>query len=271
MPETVTGPREVTLGDDGRIVIVARYDTDHDLDIYPGIVAGAAPLAPPAAWFDDPRLPELTPLTVTDDGRVYGHLAGWDTCHTGFDECVLAPRGGDYTTFRTGLVATAEGSEVPTGRITMDTLHARTRLTAGQTAAHYEHTGAAVADVAAGEDAHGIWVAGAVRPGVSDEQVRTLRASPLSGDWRTVGGRLQLVAALAVNSPGFPVPRAMVASGGRVASLQSAGVVRPVSSERERLLSRVVERERAAERDVRVRADRARARLLVASARRMFG
>src|SRR5699024_6608649 len=32
---------------------------------------------------------------------------------------------------------------------------------------------------------------------------------PLSGDWRTIGGNLELVAALAVNTPGFPI----VASG----------------------------------------------------------
>ena len=43
----------------------------------------------------------------------------------------------------------------------------------------------------------------ALRPGLSDEQVRTLRASPLSGDWRYIDGQLELVGALAVNLPGF--------------------------------------------------------------------
>jgi hypothetical protein len=84
-------------------------------------------------------------------------------------------------------------------------------------ASHYDHTGTVAADVRAGEDEHGIWVAGALRPTLTDEQIRTFRAAPLSGDWRRIGGRLELVAALAVNTPGFPVPRTrarvLVASG----------------------------------------------------------
>src|SRR5690606_6433114 len=39
------------------------------------------------------------------------------------------------------------------------------------------------------------------------EQVRESRSAPISGDWRRVGGALELVAALAVNVPGFGVPR----------------------------------------------------------------
>jgi hypothetical protein len=57
--------------------------------------------------------------------------------------------------------------------------------------------------------------------------VRALRASPISGDWRKVDGNLELVAALAVNVPGFPViprPQGMVASGG-LTSLVATGIV----------------------------------------------
>jgi hypothetical protein len=43
-------------------------------------------------WFADPQFSELTPLTVTDDGRVFGHFAQWDTCHIGIpDVCTTAP------------------------------------------------------------------------------------------------------------------------------------------------------------------------------------
>ncbi len=66
------------------------------------------------------------------------------------------------------------------------------------------------------EDAYGIVVAGAMRPNVTPEQVRELRASPLSGDWRPLQGRSELVALLAVNTPGFLIPR--VASGALVAA-----------------------------------------------------
>jgi hypothetical protein len=50
----------------------------------------------------------------------------------------------------------------------------------------------------------------------------------LSGDWRRIGGNLELVAALAVNVPGFPVPRprGLVASGS-MQSLVAAGMLPP--------------------------------------------
>jgi hypothetical protein len=67
--------------------------------------------------------------------------------------------------------------------------------------------------VRAGEDAHGIWVAGALTAQCDDRRVAELRRSPLSGDWRRIGNGLELVAALAVNVPGFPVPRSRVAAG----------------------------------------------------------
>jgi hypothetical protein len=83
-----------------------------------------------------------------------------------------------------------------------------------------------VADVVAGEDEHGIWLAGGLRPSVSAEQVRELRGASLSGDWRSIGGNLELVAALAVNVPGFPVPRvqAGLAASGVQTALVAAGV-----------------------------------------------
>lgn len=240
------------------------------------IVASAvmAELRPAKSWFEDPKLTGPTPLAVTEDGRVYGHLATWGTCHTGFvGECVQPPSSAtNYAFFRTGAVTTKEGVDVPVGRITMDTTHAGRRLGAADTSSHYDHTGRAVADVAAGEDAYGIWVAGSIRPGVTEEQVRTLKASPLSGDWRRVGGNLELVAALAVNSPGFPIPRALVA-GGNVQSLQSPNVVAAVTEQArqasqgdELALKRLLAREQKAIDQERKARLNARNRVLVASA-----
>lgn len=183
--------------------------------------ASAATLTkPPAKWFGNPGLSGPTPLTITDDGRIYGHAALHNSCHLGFETCVTPPKSSTgYAWFKTGILLADDGTEHAVGQITMNTGHAGTALNPSQTLAHYDNTGMAVADVAAGEDAHGIWVAGALRPGVTDEQIRTLRASPLSGDWRRVGGNLELVALLAVSVPGFPVPRGLVASG-RQESLQ---------------------------------------------------
>jgi hypothetical protein len=237
------------------------------------LVAGAAPMEPPAEWFQNPNLQGPTPLTITPDGRVFGHLAVWGTCHTAYTgQCVEPPHSpSDYAYFRTGAVLTAEGKEVAVGRITLDTMHASRNLSATDTLAHYEHTGKGAADVAAGEDVFGIWIAGALRPGLSAERVRTLRASPISGDWRRIGGSLELVAALAVNSPGFPVPRpqGLVASGA-MQSLVASGMLMPdapeedltLSAEDVRWLRTLATRERtAAEEEARAKAEALHARV----------
>lgn len=207
-----------------------KEEDGDDVEPEDSLIASARPAEPPREWFQNPGLTEPTALHVTDDGRVYGHLAAWGTCHTAFaNECLTPPpSNSSYAYFRTGSVSTDSG-EVATGRITMDTMHAGRTLSAAGTITHYENTGAAVADVSAGEDAYGIWLAGAIRPGVSDEQVRALRASPLSGDWRKVKGGLELMAALAVNMPGFPIPRpaALAASGFEVESLVASGMLLP--------------------------------------------
>lgn len=251
--------------------VEADPDATDDGEPAEALVASAPP-RPPAGWFADPQLDGPTALQVDADGRVYGHLALWGSCHTGFSECVQPPRSVEgYRYFRVGAVECSDGSEVAVGHITMDTLHAPRRASPADTLGHYEHSGLAVADVAAGEDRYGIWVAGAARPGLTDEQLRTLRASPLSGDWRRIGGGLELVAALAVNSPGFPVPRAMVASG-HVTALQSAGALpRPdrragLADDELDVLRRMAARERAAEDVRRGEVESARRRVLVASA-----
>lgn len=172
---------------------------------------------PPAAWFADPKLSLPTPITVTDDGRIYGHAAQWGSCHIGQDDvCVQPPHEDAHPYYRTGEVACADGSRVAVGQITVGTGHAPLHYGASPAAEHYDNTGAAVADVAVGNDAHGIWVAGAVRPGADPLKVYELQAAgQVSGDWRRIGGQLRLVGLLAVNVPGFPVPkmRARVASG----------------------------------------------------------
>ena len=149
----------------------------------------------------------------------------WGTCHIGLPgRCVEPPRSpSNYAYFRTGAVYTAEGTQVAVGHITLGTGHAGPAASARAAAEHYDNTGTVVVDVAAGEDSHGIWVAGAVRPGTTPDQIRALRAAPLSGDWRTIGGNLELVGALAVNVPGFPVPR----PAGRIDSDEMVTLVAP--------------------------------------------
>lgn len=202
--------------------------------------AVAAPSAPPAAWFEDPQLSGPTPLTIFDDGRIAGHIATWNTCHSGFpNECTLAPRSpSGYRYFHLGVVRTAEGADVPVGTLTMDTGHAPAG-SAAAALAHYDNTGAGVADIHCGEDDYGIWAAGVLRPGVSEDQIRVLRSHGVSGDWRRERDArgtdlgLELRAVLAVPVPGFPIPRAELAASGAVESLVAAGTPLLVAALRE--------------------------------------
>jgi hypothetical protein len=151
-----------------------------------------------------------------------------------------------YRYFHLGSVRTAEGETVDVGKITLDTGHAGLRLDAKAATAHYDHTGAVVADVRVGEDAYGGWVAGAVRPSCDESRIREFMAAPVSGDWRQVNGSLELVGLLAVNVPGYPVPRpaARVAAGvpededARLA-LVAAGVVVPLPMSERAAASRI--------------------------------
>ena len=188
-----------------------------------GMIAGAIPVNPPTEWFDNPKLSKATPLTVDDDGRVYGHIAAWHVDHIGMSMGTKPPRSrSGYAYFHTGVVRTDTGTDVPVGQLTLAGGHASLEASASEAVRHYDDTASAIADVHAGEDAYGIWVAGSVRPGSTPEQIRALRASAPSGDWRPIKNALELVAVCQVNVPGFPIARARVASGS-VMALVAAG------------------------------------------------
>jgi hypothetical protein len=187
------------------------------------IAASAAPVVPPKSWFKNPGLGQATPLTITDDGKVFGHIASWATSHIGMGRGVKPPRSASqYAYFRTGELRTDEG-DIQVGQLTLAGGHASLQASAEEAIRHYDDTQSAVADVVAGEDQFGIWVAGALRPDVTPSQIRAFRASAPSGDWRPINGRLELVAVCAVNVPGFPVARTITASGGVPGALVAAG------------------------------------------------
>lgn len=189
--------------------------------------AGTAPLLPPASWFEDPQLDGPTGITVTADGRLYGHAALWGTCHTGVQgRCQTPPPGSDYRYFHLGLLETEEGQTIPVGKLTVGTGHASIRASRADVVGHYDNTGWVGAHVRAGEDEHGIWIAGALQPDISAEQARVLRATSVSGDWRRINGQMELLGLLAVNIPGFPVPRAeaLVASSDEVLAIVAVGI-----------------------------------------------
>jgi hypothetical protein len=188
-----------------------------------GFLAEPIPVVPPTDWFKDPGLTKPTPLTIDDNGRVFGHVAAWNVNHIGLPNSTKPPRSrSKYAYFHTGVVRTDAGKDVPVGQLTLAGGHASLHASASQAAKHYDDTASAIADVHAGEDKHGIWVAGSLRPEATEAQIRQLRASAPSGDWRPIGGALELVAVCQVNVPGFPIARALMASGSVVA-LVAAG------------------------------------------------
>lgn len=211
-------------------------------------VAANVPANPPERWFKNPQLTGLTKLQVTEEGRVYGHIADWSQRHIGFmGEKVFPPRDphkGVYPRFHRNPVRTAEGGRINTGPLTSGG-HASTDadVSMASAMAHYDDPRYVIANVVCGEDEFGIWVAGALRPGVQAWQVSIADTYAFSGDWRFG----ELVAACTVSVPGFHVPNdpsvlALAASAGvhlspgrvretvhegRQAALLSAGLVRP--------------------------------------------
>lgn len=183
------------------------------------------------------------PLTILDSGEVFGHVAPEGQCHIGYpNECVTAPTSRtDYAYFHVGTTDTDNGL-VPTGTLIARCDHAPLSMSASQARNHYDNTSLAWADVRAIDGTFGVWVCGVLRPDITPAALRVLRASGLSGDWRDIGGGLEMVTAQCVNVPGFPIAReAMAASGldlptitgpsfrrtnGRLTALTAAGVVR---------------------------------------------
>ena len=201
-----------------------KISVDHENTM---VASAGADWKPDASLFANPNLSGPTPLTVTADGRIFGHAALWGTCHVGYrDRCVTPPRSkSNYQYFNVGTVLTADSEPVSVGRLTAGTNHAAIEFDAQPAKDHYDNTGWAAAFVHSGEDEHGIWFAGAVSPTATPEQIAVLRASSVSGDWRQINGALELVGILAVNTPGFPIPRARagLVAGAQV-SLIASGV-----------------------------------------------
>ena len=220
------------------VAIPAFADVSLTLDVPEEPVGGSEPVhedalwasaapeqLPPADWFQRPDVDQLTPLVVTDTGRVFGHIAGWDTCHVGLPGCVTPPSSPTgYTYFHVAEQRTQDGATLPVGTLVAGPRHADAQLAFRAAQEHYDDPSAAVARVVAGEDEHGIWVAGWLLPGASPEALEVFRSSPVSGDWRRVGGSLELIGVCSVNTPGFPVRRVHFAAGAQRALIGSFGI-----------------------------------------------
>jgi hypothetical protein len=192
----------------------------------PALVAGAGPIRPKKEWFAKQNLPGPTAMTITEDGQIYGHVAQWGQCHVGFaNTCWTAPESQtDYAYFHVGEVVCDDGSHVAVGNITLGPRHANERMGYRAAVEHYDQAAAGVGVARCYEDEFGIQFAGAVTPGTTEEQLYDMRRCPVSGDWRKVGGNLELIGVLSVNSGGYPTPRFATDDYGRTALVAAPGV-----------------------------------------------
>lgn len=212
-------------------------------------LTAAAPVYDPTL-FDDPKLDRITPITITDEGEVLGHIATHDTCHVGIpSQCVTAPFSGrGYHDFHRYALAAPSGDPIAVGRITTglgkfacsckqcrgsNDDHACLRLNANGAIAHHDKL-STVAWVRVGEDTanNAIWVHGVLNPAAGVDDIASLARARVSGDWRAVGGRSELVEvlSLAKERAGFPLPRISMLSG-QASVLTAAGFVRPVEND----------------------------------------
>jgi hypothetical protein len=174
------------------------------------------PDLPPVEWFDEPRdEPEIGAITITDEGRMFGYLAPKHVAHRGIrDKRVTVPMGNvDYGIWMNRVTIADDGrggfTRLATGPITMDCGHATAspRVVGAARREHYDNSCSIVATVRVGENSRGVWIAGAVLPDVTPDQIRRMMACQLSGDWgphREKPGKRELAGALLVPVPGFP-------------------------------------------------------------------
>lgn len=180
----------------------------------------------PDEWFEDPKFTQVTPMHIDPEtGRVWGHLAQWGVCHLGIAGTCVQPQHSatGYAYYLRGVVDTDKG-ERRVANLTAGIGHADPRLRAAAATAHYDDIDAAWAYVNIGEDRFGIWYSGVITPWTSEETVAQVRGiGSVSGDWRRIGAGLELVAAVSVNTPGYPI-LSLAASGGLQDTMILSGV-----------------------------------------------
>lgn len=153
--------------------------------------------------YDPDRYAWSVPPTMTEDGRVFGHITPQGICLRGRPDRCVTPPDGDLQGFMRGHAPAAGG--LRTGVICVGGGHCGVGIGASEATQFYDNTGRAIADVRVGKDKYGIWFAGSARPGASQEDLYAFVSSDVSGHWEyTKTGRMTLVGLPAVNVGGFP-------------------------------------------------------------------
>lgn len=155
----------------------------------------------PLPWFDDPRFTKVTPVRVNADGRITGHFTYWSQMpyaqepprspsgYTPFHRWDLTTSG---TTLRVGLLS-ERAEQSPRARFRLTTVE---EIDASR--------GVTAAAVRVGEDAHGIWVAGAASAYLTEACAGQDQLS-VSGHWvREAPGVMELLDLMLVDGPASP-------------------------------------------------------------------
>lgn len=233
------GGADIPAGDQERLQGVVRglYEhlagalDDDTIEAPFALTACAAVNRPPREFFDYPGFTSYQPFTVSEpnaDGwrRIFGHIGQHGVPHRGVG--VPIPRSmSNYREFLLGLTMTADGTGVPTGKITIGGGHADDRFGAQPSRDHYDNVSTTIANVTAGDDQFGVWISGAIRHDATIAEVDELLQSPPSGDWRTdVLGNLEMIGVHSVNNPGYPVYRVGVDDKGGYTLVASSAIPR---------------------------------------------
>ena len=208
--------QELTTVTHGRVRHLALVDTPAwpvarpVLGSPPALAASALGWTFPADHFKRWESAEPVPLTVTPDGRVWGHGAG-DGCFRGDGTCrkYTADPDPDMKNFHVGTACLDDGSVIRVGSLTCSGLHASTDLpTVADVRRHHEDSSTVWARVVAWNDARGrLCIAGSVVPGLDDRTLAQVSGSALSLEAWPVPGTpgLTLVGAHSVIVPAWPV------------------------------------------------------------------
>lgn len=149
-----------------------------------------------------------TPMTVLEDGSVFGHIAAWDSCNRGVrGRCLPPPKSKtNYAQFHTTPIRTSEGT-LRVGKIVMGEGHADVNGNMQVTKAWYDKAGKTAAHGRAHEDQWGVFFSGVIGPNLTPADVVEFFSMPPSGHWteHRPTRSSELIAVAAVNVPGHPV------------------------------------------------------------------
>lgn len=149
-----------------------------------------------------------TPMTVLEDGTVFGHIAAWDSCNRGVrGRCVPPPKSKtNYAQFHTTPIRTSEGT-LRVGKIVMGEGHADVNGNMQVTRAFYDKAGKTAAHGRAHEDKWGVFFSGVIGPNLTPAEAVEFFSMPPSGHWteHRPTKSSELIAVAAVNVPGHPI------------------------------------------------------------------